>query len=134
METVTLLPVVAAGVAATIIGMVWYHPHVFGGIWARLVGVTPEMAERGKRRMLPYSLVALLASMLIAYVIAYIELAWQVADVAGALNVAFWCWAGFVVPVSLGSVLWEQRPLRLYMLNAAYWLIVFSVMSVVILY
>lgn len=134
METVTLLPVAAAGVAATIIGMIWYHPRIFGGVWARLTGVTPEMAEKGKRRMVPYTIIALLASMLVAYVMAYVEIAWQVMDVLGAINIGFWCWAGFVAPPMLGMVLWEQKPFRLYLINALYWLVAFCVIAIILLY
>ncbi len=134
MDNVTLLPIVAAAVATTIIGMIWYHPRVLGGIWARLVGVTPEMVERGKKRMIPYTITAFIGSMLIAYVMDYFGIAWAVYDPAGALQLGFWCWAGFVAPTMLGTVLWEQKSFKLYLINALYWLVAFCVIALVLLY
>jgi len=78
----------------------------------RLVNVTPEMAERGKRRMATSVAVAFLASTVVAYVMNYFGIAWGVYDLLGAVELGFWCWAGFTAPTMLGAVLWEQRPIR----------------------
>jgi hypothetical protein len=134
MYQVTFLPILAAGIANVIIGMIWYNPHVFGGIWMRLSGITPEQAERGKRRLPLHALIGLLASMVIAYVMNYFGIAWGVFDWSGALQLAFWCWAGFSAPILVSTVIWEQKPLRLYLINVVYWLIAFAAMASVLLY
>lgn len=133
MIVVTFWPIVAAGVASVLIGWVWYHPRVFGTTWMRLSNVTPEMAERGKKMMPLYMLIALCASMLIAYVMNYIGIAFQIYDWIGAIfELALWSWLGFVVPIMLGMVLWEQRPLKLYLINVFYWLVSFVVMALIL--
>jgi len=130
---VTFWPIVAAGVASVLIGWVWYHPRVFGTIWMRLANVTPEMAERGKK-MMPLSVILSLAgSMLIAYVMNYVGIAFHIFDWVGAVfELALWCWLGFVVPTSLGTILWEQRPFKLYLINTLYWLVTFIVMALIL--
>ena len=134
MYQVTFLPIVAAALANVIVGMIWYNPYVFGGAWMRLSGMTPEQVERGRRRMPIHALAGFLASILIAYVMSYFGVAWGVFDGVGALQLAFWCWIGFSAPVLLNSVIWEQRPFRLYLINAIYWLVAFMVMALALLY
>jgi hypothetical protein len=133
MVEVTFLPVLFAGIVSVVIGFVWYHPRVFGGAWTRMTNLTPEMVERGKKKMPMMALFGLLASMLVAYVMNYFGIAWGVFDVIGAIELGFWCWAGFVAPTMLGMVLWEQKPFTLYLINALYWLVSFLAMSVVVL-
>jgi hypothetical protein len=131
---VAAVPIVLAGIASTLIGWVWYSPHVFGGVWMRLTNLSPEQIERGKKRMWLMAVLGLLASMLVAYVMSYFGIAWQVYDIGGAINLGVWCWIGFAAPVMLGQVIWDQKPLRLYLINALYWLVAFVVMAMILLY
>jgi len=121
--------IVASGLSALGIGMIWYHPKVFGSIWARMSGLTPEMQEVSKRKMPVMAFFGFLAAMLVAYVMSYVSAAWGFYTWQGGLQLGFWCWAGFVAPILLGSVLWEQKSFSLYLINAAYWLITLMVMA-----
>lgn len=133
MVAVTLWPILAAGVSSILIGWIWYHPRVFGTTWMRLANVTPEMAERGKK-MMPLSVIlSLCGSMLVAYVMNYVGIAFHIFDWVGAIfELALWCWLGFIVPTSLGMVLSEQRPLKLYLINVFYWLVAFIAMALIL--
>lgn len=134
MIEVTFFPILAAGIVSLVIGLVWYHPRVFGGAWTRLSNLSPEAVEKGKKRM-PITLpIALIASMLAAYVMNYFGIAWGVYDVIGAIELGLWCWIGFVAPTMLGMVLWEQKPLRYYFVVAGYWLVSFIAMAIVLLF
>lgn len=132
MYEVTLMPIVIAAIANVILGFLWYHPSVFGGAWMRLTGITPELAERGKKRMPISVIAAFLASMVVAYVMSYFGIAWGVFDWLSAIELGFWLWIGFTAPAMLGSVLWDQKPLRLYFINALFWLVSFIVMAVIL--
>ena len=132
MIEVTFLPILAAGAASALIGWVWYHPSVFGSAWMRMGGITPEMAERGKKLMPLYALLAFLASMVVAYVMSFMWPLLVYPDWIGALEVGFWCWVGFTAPPMLGMVLWEQKPVRYYAIVAGYWLVSFIVMAMIL--
>jgi len=134
MLSLNLLSILIAGIVSAVIGFVWYHPRVFGSAWMRLSGITPEMSERGKKRMHVNATVALLASILGAFVLYSLEMKLGVYDINGAMQLGFWMWAGFVVPALSGIVLWEQKPVLLYVINAGYWLVSFVAMSIVLLY
>ena len=133
MTLVSVWPILASGVASVLIGWVWYHPRVFGSAWMRLSHITPEMAEHGRKMMPLYALLGLCASMLIAYVMNYVGIAFQIYDWVGAVfDLALWSWLGFVVPTMLSQVLWEQKPFKLYCINAFYWLVSFVVMALIL--
>jgi len=100
----------------------------------RLSEITPETAERGKKKMRVNAALALLASMLAAYVLSTFLSKLGTYDVRGAIQLGFYAWAGFVVPALSGIVLWEQKPVSLFLINAGYWLVSFVSMSIVLLY
>lgn len=132
MTLIGLWPVLLAGIASVLLGWLWYSPFFFGSAWMRLAGITPEMAERGKKRMHLNTVLALIASMLIALVMSYLGAFLGVYDWFGALQLGFWCWLGFTAPTMLGSVLWEQKPLSYYLIVAGFWLVSFMLMAVVL--
>ena len=132
MYEVTFFPILIAGLVSVVIGYLWYHPKLFGATWMRMTGITPESVERGKKRMPFVVMFGLLASMLVAYVMNYFGIAWGVYDIVGAFELAFWSWAGFVVPTMLGIVLWEQKPFTLFLINALYWLVSFIAIAVIL--
>ncbi len=75
----------------------------------------------------------LLASMFTAYVMNHLGIRLEVYSIIGAIGLGLWCWIGFVATTMLGSVLWEQKSFKLYLINAGYWLVSFIAMAVVIL-
>ena len=134
MDWMTYLPVPVAGLVSAFIGWVWYHPRVFGTAWARMSGISPEMQEKARKRMPLYAFIAFLASMVIAYVMSFMAPMLVLSDAIGAVELGFWIWAGFVAPVMLGTVLWEQKSFKLYLINALYWLVAFIIIALVIIY
>lgn len=132
MFEVTFWPIFAAGIANVALGMIWYHPKVFGGAWMAKTGMTPEQAERGKKLMPVMAFIAFLAAMLVAYVMNYFGIAWGVFDWIGAIELGFWCWVGFVAPTMLGMVLWEMKPIKYYAIVSGFWLVSFITMAVIL--
>ncbi len=132
MYEVTLWPVLAAGIANLVIGFIWYNPSVLGTIWMQLAGISPAQMEAGKKKMPLIMIVAVLAAVVMAYVMAHFGIAWGVFDVVGAVELAFWLWIGFVVPVSLGVVLWEGKSVKLFAINSGYWLVSMIVASIIL--
>ncbi len=133
MYEVTLWPVLAAGIANLIIGFIWYNPSVFGASWMQLTNLSPAQMEAGKKKMPMMAIVAVLAAVVMAYVMAHFAIAWGVFDVVGAVELAFWLWVGFIVPAMLGVVLWEGKSVKLFAINAGYWLVSMVVASIILI-
>ena len=132
MIEVNYVAVLVAAVASFVVGFAWYHPAVFGAMWMKLSGVTPSMAEAGKKKMMQSMVLGFVGTLITAYVLAHFVTVWGAVDFIGALQLGFWVWLGFQMPISLGAVLWEQKPWNLFALNGAYWLVSTSVMAVII--
>lgn len=121
-----------AGIVSVVIGFIWYHPRMFGSAWVRLANLSPEQVEKGKSRMPLSAFVGLLAGMLIAYVMSFMLPFLVIPDVVGAIEFAIWCWLGFVAPMMLGIMLWEQKPFTLYLINTGYWLVTLIAMAIIL--
>jgi len=48
------------------------------------------------------------------------------------LDLGFTMWIGFIAPIMFGIVLWERKPVRLYLLNVMFQLISLLVMAVIL--
>lgn len=112
--------VVVAAVASFVIGMVWYSPMLFGNTWMKLSGVDPKKTKGDKKKMMLASMLggavtALVTSSVMAH---FIDYTGATTAVAGAVT-AFWAWLGFVATVQAGSILWEGKPTKLFLLNTA---------------
>jgi hypothetical protein len=56
----------------------------------------------------------------------------HVSGLSAGLQAAFWTWIGFFVPATLAGVLWEQKGLKLYVLNQGYYLTLLLMSGVIL--
>lgn len=126
MFAINLWAVAVAGVTAWVVGAIWYSKLLFGNQWMKL-------AQLKDVRPNPVTyLVGLLAYVLAAYILAQVAAAFGANSLVAGMMAGFWTWLGFVATISLGSVLYEGKPLSLYLLNNGYNLISFLVMGGII--
>lgn len=131
--TINYVAVLVAAIANMALGSVWYSPVLFGKTWIALTGLTPEKMQEAKARGMGKTYaVAFLASLVLACVLAHAVELWAASTVGQALTLAFWAWLGFIAPVLLGSVLWEGKPVRLYVLNVSYYLVALVLMAAIL--
>lgn len=130
--------ILACGVGAMVLGTLWYGP-LFGRQWMAIMGITQadmEAAQKDKTAMYKsYGIMfagALVMAFVLARGIAFGNAYLGADDVGTGLISAFWFWAGFVAPVTLGPVLWEKKPWTLWFVNAGYYLALLLAMAVII--
>ena len=120
------LAVIVAAASPFVIGSLWYGP-VLGKTWMRLTGITKETPGQNSMA-LTFGMTAVL-NLVIAT-----SLAFFIGD--GGLH--FGMQAGFAagftfVAMAFGVVyLFESRPLKLWLVNAGYQTLVFTVMGAII--
>jgi len=116
--------VFVSALAYWILGAVWYSPLLFERSFVALKGWTPEELEAVRAASHAGEIGAALAvSLLTAYVLAhFVRLAGAETARTGVLA-GFWLWLGFVVTTNLSTVLFEGRPLGLYLINNGYHLV-----------
>ena len=121
------LAVVAAGIAAFVLGGVWYSPIGFVRPWQRLIGKTDEQLREGMSSMMA------MGSQAVQQVVTTFAVA-TIVSWSGAGNVVEGLWVGVIVGVGvlaadgLKLVFFEGRPFQLYLINAGY-----SALAVVIM-
>lgn len=131
---INLIGVLAAVVAAMVIGTVWYSNAVFGKQWRKLENINEARAKADA----PKGIVGMVViSLLVAYVLAHVTYLSDsfYADVSyqeAALTTAFWVWLGFVLPVAAGNSLFNQRPWKATAIHAGNWLVTLLAMGLVI--
>src|SRR3989344_5085036 len=128
------LAIVVAAVANMVIGMLWYGP-VFGRQWKFLMGFTDDgmksMAMTPTKAIIGGCIAALVMAYVLAHSLVFAAAYLKVEGVSAGLQAGFWNWLGFVAPITLGAVLWERRPWRIWFLNASYWLVALLPMGVI---
>ncbi|MEK9146565.1 MAG: DUF1761 domain-containing protein [Patescibacteria group bacterium] len=132
LPTVNYLAVVVAAVASMAIGFAWYSMPVFGKPWVKLLGLTQEALKKSQKEMGPKYGIMVLASLLMAFVLAVlVKLAWSQTAIGGA-KVGALAWLGFVATVGLNSFVFENKPFQLYLINVAYYLVSLVVMGAIL--
>ena len=127
--TVNLIAVLGAAIAAMVVGFLWYGP-LFGKQWIRLMGFSKGNMKKAKqKRMGRLYLINFIAGIVTAYVLALFV---KGASINAALMMGFWIWLGFFAAVMVGSILWEGKPLSLYLINVFYWIVNVEVMAVIL--
>lgn len=133
MVPVNYLAIVAAAIAAMIIGWLWYGP-VFGKTWMRLMGWT-SIPKVNLSPATAYGLGfvgALVQAFVLAHALVFASAYLEVTGISAGLQGAFWNWLGFVAPVTMGMWLWEGKSWKLWVLTAAYYLVTLSAMGMIL--
>ena len=112
--------VLAAAVAHFIIGGLWYGL-LFSNKFVELIGWSPErLKEMESRNPTKQMVIAFLTGLILVYVLAHFIRYTGAWTALQGLETAFWLWIGFVATTQLATVIFEERPLGLYLLNIGY--------------
>ena len=128
--------VIVCAVATMAIGFVWYG-QIFRKQWSDLMGWTPEsMVAMQQKNMTKQYAIQFVGALVMAFVLAHsIIFAGAYLNASGmsaGLQGAIWSWLGFIAPVTMGSVLWDGKPWKLWFINAGYYLVVLLVMGIIL--
>ena len=130
--TINYLAVLAATLASMFIGFLWYGP-IFGKTWMKLMNFDKKKMDDAKKKgMAKTYFVMILFSFITSYVLAHFVDYVGATTIGSGIQLAFWLWLGFIVPVLLGSVLWEGKPVKLYFINVFHYLVSFIVMTTIL--
>ena len=125
---------IAAALAQVVIGFLWYGL-LFGKTWQTLTGMKKpaKITSEIKRKMSVSIVAALIMSFVTAYIMKITLVQFPFVTYAGVTFVSLLMWLGFVLPVTLSSVLWEGRKVKLFVLNSLYYLASLVIVSWILL-
>jgi hypothetical protein len=126
-----ILGILLAAVAGFILGGLWYSPALFGHVWARESG-TPETHNPDPKVQIRFFVILLVLLAVAAVILGHIMMHWdgparwldglKVGVLGGLL-------AGTVVGM---DALFERKGVKLFLINAGYYLLTFCVMGVIV--
>ena len=131
---INYLAVLAAAVAAMVVGSLWYSPLLFGKRWVAEMMFGKKNPEPMKKEMISAMIGMFLGAVIMAYVLAYVLLVFGVTSMVGVLSVVAWLWLGFVVVPASAGVLFERRSLTLFLINVGNYLVTMIVDGIVLFY
>ena len=123
---INFLAVIVAAILSFVIGSVWYSQKAFGKKWMELTNLNSEdFKKNAKGAMAGTILGGLVLACILAVFVGYAN----VDNFFDGALVGFWAWLGFVVTTSSSSVLFERRPIGLFLMNIGFHLVEFVLMG-----
>lgn len=125
---INLLAVLVGTIATMALGSIWYSPLMFSATWMRLINKRKEDLSDSGQAMLGMLIGALITNYVLAYVIG---LNGDTNALMG-IRTAILLWIGFVAATSIGTVLFEKRPLKLWWINTGFTLLALALSGAII--
>ena len=127
--TVNYLAVIAAALVTFLVGGVWYSPLLFDKPWRGLNALSEAQMKAGHTGLI-FGL-SFLAALVGAFVLA-LFLAGPTTDAVAGLMAGLLVGIGWVATAMLTTFLFERRPLALWGIDAAYHVLTFGLMGLII--
>ncbi|HXX06454.1 MAG TPA: DUF1761 domain-containing protein [Pseudolabrys sp.] len=121
--------VVAAAIVKIVLGAIWYSPIAFLPKWMAATGVSEAHMKTAFPKAIAIDIVG-------AFVLALVLL--HAVHYAGArtvgqgATVGFFGWLGFIGVLSLGQIVYEQRPFSYFAINNGYLLLSLMIMGAIL--
>jgi len=97
------------------LGMLWYSPKLFGGMWQEKSGITPEPQD-----VTPAMIGAFVTAFFTSATLYYVLCAMQVTTVLSGAFTGLLIWFGFVGSIAVHSVFFAKKPIGLFLINTGY--------------
>lgn len=132
--SINYLAVLVSGIAAMIVGYLWYSPFLFGKPWMKLSGMTMEKISASKSEMPKIYGVSFVTELITAYILAFSFQLVGITTMSDALIFTFWTFIGFVAAISASDVLFsEKRSWTLFLINNGHRLAYLLVMAAILI-
>ena len=130
--SINYLAVLVTAVISMVIGFLWYGP-LFGKVWMQLMKIDKKKMEEAKKKGMAKSYIIMFIGLIIMnYILAHFVSYAQAKTAVEGMQLGFWIWLGFIATVMLSSVLWEGRPVKLYLINVAHYLVALLVSGAIL--
>ena len=125
MYTINFWPVLVSAIVAFAIGAIWYSPILFGKEWMSLMKIDQNAIDSAKAKgMWKAYLSHFIANIVTFAVLAFLVSSTAVASASDGAFLGFFIWLGFVAPIGLSNLLWEQKPFKLVLISTLQLLLV----------
>jgi len=131
-EGLNILAIVIAFIVNVVIGAFWYSPAGFGKKWSKLTGV--DMMKTPKEETNRAIIFVAISSLLQAFILALVLNTLAPATVFEAITSTLIIWFGLTAITTIGNTLYQRQSLKLWWINASFFLVVMVINAIVIFY
>jgi len=131
-EGLNILAIVIAFIVNVVIGAFWYSPAGFGKKWSKLTGV--DMMKTPKEETNRAIILVAISSLLQAFILALVLNTLAPATVFEAITSTLIIWFGLTAITTIGNTLYQRQSLKLWWINASFFLVVMVINAIVIFY
>lgn len=119
MNTISIWPILVASIVAFVIGAIWYSPLLFGKEWMALIGATEkDVAEAKAKGMTKSYIVQFIITVITFIVLSFAITSLNIDSAKNGAFLALIAWIGFIVPGTVGGMLWEKRSLKFALITS----------------
>lgn len=130
MVRINYLAVLVSAIIYWVLGALWYSPLLFANRFIALMRLTAEDLARIEQQGAAKEIaIAFGSSLLTAFVLAHFVRYARATNLADGLKTGLWVCIGFVFTSNLATVIFENRPFGLYLINNGYHLVGFLLMG-----
>ena len=128
MPEVSWLAVALSALSSLVLGGIWYSPALFAKAWQSAVGLSDEQLKSGNMA-LTFGLTFVLSFIAAAVFAMFLGTEMSVGAATAAGFSAGICWVGAAFGI---NYLFERRPLKLWLINAGYHTLQFTLFGLII--
>ena len=123
------LAVIVAGIAAFMVGGVWYSA-LFGKAWMAARGVTKEEIQaKGGNNVGAMFGITFVLDLVMAFILDHVLGTYDYPGLSDTLMIAGGVALGFVIPAMIVNYLYQQATLKLILIDAGHWFFAFLAMG-----
>ena len=132
MPHVNYIAVLVAAIVVFVLGWLWYSPLLFYKPWMRARGMDPAVAMAGAKMPTGKLVIELVRCLVLAYIVAHFVAALGITNWMGAVHFGIFLWIGLPVVLLVGSILWENIPVKVAAIHAGDWLVKLLVIPIIV--
>lgn len=109
-SSINLMAVFAAWIVHIVMSLLWFNPRLFGNEWSRLTGKENKPAMR-------WIVPGILGHLFMVFMVAVFIIMVGANNAIGGMIIGLMAWAGFIVPMEIGELIWEKIPFKLFLIR-----------------
>ena len=121
MNPINFWSVLVAAIVVFAIGALWYSPLLFGKQWMSLMNITDKdvAAAKAKGGMWKLYLIQLVVTIVSFGVLAFLVASSSAVSAGDGAFLGLLVWLGFFVPAAAERLMWEDKPLKLVLIQGS---------------
>jgi len=118
METINLWSIIVASIVAFVIGAIWYSPILFGKEWMTLIKMTDkDLAEAKTKGVTKFYIIQFIFTVISFCVLGFAMSELGIQTASDGAFIGLIAWLGFVLPIGISNLIWENKPFKLILIN-----------------